>query len=102
MEGLAYFRNYMPMIKMLRTKGLEGGHWSSIAVGLKMRLDRAKMNLFGMIAKGMDKQDNLDVIKGISDQAARENSVKQALENLEQEAKEIEFEFVYASEFDST
>jgi hypothetical protein len=43
------------MIKMMRTKGLEVGHWSSIAKGIKMRLDRAKMNLFGMIAKGIDK-----------------------------------------------
>jgi hypothetical protein len=36
----------------------------------------------------------LDVIKTVSDQATREYSVKQALDNLEQEAKEIEFDFI--------
>lgn len=92
-ETLGYFKNYFPMIKTLRTKGLALRHWRSIGQQLGFSIDPSTVSLFQIIALGLYEEEKIKIIKNISDIAQKEYAVSQALENLDKEMKAVEFEF---------
>jgi hypothetical protein len=73
-----YFKKYLPMIKMLRTPGMQRSpaHWAEIARQLDIKIDRNNTTLFKLICKDLHSEETLRVIKGIADQATREYAVE--------------------------
>ena len=53
MGTLNYFKNYFPMIKTLRTRGLALRHWRTIGTQLGFSIDPASVSLFKIIALGL-------------------------------------------------
>ena len=92
-ETLTYFKNYYPLIKTLRSKGLALRHWRTIGQQLGFSIDPATVSLFKILSLGLDKEEQLKIIKNISDIAQKEYAVQQALDNLDKEMKHVEFEF---------
>lgn len=81
------------MIKMLRTRGMEGKHWNDIARDLDLKFDRLGVKLIKLIALELYTPDKLEIIKRVSDQAVREYSARCILDQLERDVKHLEFEF---------
>ena len=74
-DVIQYFRQYMLMIKTLRTKGLSLRHWRQIGSQLGFSIDPATVTLFKIIALDLFKEEKLKTIKNISDIAQKEFSV---------------------------
>ena len=83
----------MPMIKMLRTRGMEAKHWNDIARDLDLKFDRLGVKLIKLIALELWKPEKLEIIKRISDQAVREYSARCILDQLERDVKGLLFDF---------
>jgi len=92
-ETLNYFKDYFPMIRTLRSKGLALRHWRTIGQQIGFSIDPASVQLFKLIALGLHKDDQLKIIKNISDIAQKEYAVAQALDNLDKEMRHVEFDF---------
>lgn len=92
-ETLNYFKEYFPMIRTLRSKGLALRHWRTIGQQVGFSIDPASVSLFKLIALELHKEEQLKIIKNISDIAQKEYSVSQALENLDKEMRHVEFDF---------
>jgi hypothetical protein len=74
-DVIIYFKQYMAMIKTLRTKGLSLRHWRQIGTQLGFSIDPATITLFKIIALDLFKEEKLRVIKNISDIAQKEYAV---------------------------
>ena len=74
-DVIVYFKQYMPMIKTLRTKGLSLRHWRQIGYQLGFSIDPATVTLFKIIALELFKEEKLKTIKNISDVAQKEYAV---------------------------
>lgn len=92
-ETLNVYKNFFPMIKILRSKGLVLRHWRTIGQQLGMSIDPATISLFKILALGLDDDEKMKIIRNIADIAQKEYAVQQALDNLDKEMRHVEFEF---------
>lgn len=91
--SLTHFKLYGPMLRTLRTKGLNHRHWRQIATQLKFSIDPSNITLYKLIMLELYTEEKLKTIKSISETATKEYAVQLSLEALEKEMKAVEFEF---------
>lgn len=95
-DVVVYFKQYLPLVKTLRTKGLSLRHWRQVGLQLGFSIDPSTVTLFKIIALDLQKEEKIATIKNISEIAQKEFAVANALETLDREVKAVEFEFEYA------
>ena len=88
---LEEFKEYLPMISALRTKGISERHWTKLSEKFEMHLDPATLSIRSLLEKKLYEADKLSKIKAISDIAVKEYAIQTTLETLENEIKAAEF-----------
>lgn len=88
---LEKFKDYMPMITSLRSKGLEKRHWQMLSKQLGFEVEPTTLTLQKLIEKQMFEGKRLDIIKGVSEIAIKEYAIKTTLDALEHELRVMEF-----------
>ena len=91
LEQLEKFRQYIPMISALRTKGLNARHWGIISGKFNVDLQPEFVTLQQLIDMGLWDAENLAIIKGISEIALKEYVIENTLDGLEAEFRVIEY-----------
>jgi len=92
-DALGRFKQFGPMLRTLRTKGLAARHWRSIGEKLDFRIDPARITLYRLVQLRLYDEEKLKTTKQICEIATKEYSLEMALETLEQEVGAAEFEF---------
>ena len=88
---LEEFKEYLPMVTSLRTKGITERHWAKLTEIFSINLDPATMSMRFLIGQRLYESEKLSKIKGVSDYAVKEYAIQTTLENLENEIKGAEF-----------
>lgn len=88
---LEEFKEYLPMITALRTKGITERHWNKLSDIFGINLDPATLSVRSLLAQNLYEAEKLSKIKGVSDYAVKEYAIQTTLENLENEIKAAEF-----------
>lgn len=88
---LEEFKEYLPMVTSLRTKGITERHWAKLTEIFGINLDPATMSMRFLIGQKLYESEKLSKIKGVSDYAVKEYAIQTTLENLENEIKGAEF-----------
>ena len=91
LRTLEDFKEYIPMVSALRTKGFTNRHWTRLSEIFSMPIDTSTLSLKVLIAKKLHEAAKLEKIKGVSDYAIKEYAIQTTLENLENEIKSSEF-----------
>ncbi len=91
LKELEKFKEYMPMITSLRSKGLEKRHWQMLSKQLGFDIDPNSLTLRKLIDRQLFEGPKLDIIKGISEIAIKEYAIKTTLDALEHELRIMEF-----------
>lgn len=88
---LEEFKEYLPMIIALRTKGITERHWNILSGMFNVHLDPATISVRTLLSHKLYEADKLAKIKGVSDIAVKEYAIQTTLENLENEIRAAEF-----------
>jgi dynein heavy chain len=88
---LEEFKEYLPMIIALRTKGITERHWQILSGMFNIQLDPSTVTVRSLLAQKLYEPDKLSKIKGVSDIAVKEYAIQTTLENLENEIRAAEF-----------
>lgn len=92
LKELEKFKEYMPMISALRSKGLEKRHWQMLSKQLGFDIDPQSLSLQKLIDRQLFEGQKLDIIKGVSEIAIKEYAIKTTLDALEHELRIMEFQ----------
>ena len=85
------FKPYIPLIQGLRNPGMRIRHWDQLSADIGMNI-KPKKDLTFQKCLDMNLQDYTEQINKISDVAAKEYSIEQALDKMESQWEPIEFE----------
>lgn len=85
------FKEYLPMISALRTKGISERHWQQLSEKFGVNLDPATLSVRSLLGQKLYEADKISKIKAISDIAVKEYAIQTTLETLENEIKAAEF-----------
>jgi dynein heavy chain len=85
------FKPYIPLIQGLRNPGMRIRHWDQLSADIGMNI-KPKKDLTFQKCLDMKLQDYTEQINKISDVAAKEYSIEQALDKMEEQWAPIEFE----------
>ncbi|PVD29059.1 hypothetical protein C0Q70_11656 [Pomacea canaliculata] len=92
-EKIEEFRPYIPLIQGLRNPGMRNRHWELLSEELGFPI-RPKANLTFSKCLEMKLQDHIAVISKIAEVAGKEYSIEQALDKMEHEWDNVEFEIL--------
>jgi dynein heavy chain, axonemal len=90
-EEVESIREYLPIIASLRTRGLEKRHFQEMSRKLGINIDPAQLTLKELQTHNLAQGRALEAIKGVSEVASKENSIKLAVDGIEKEVREIGF-----------
>ncbi|CAF1149286.1 unnamed protein product [Adineta steineri] len=85
------FKPSIPLIQALRAPGMRNRHWEELSELVKMAV-RPKKELTFAKCLEMGLQKHIEVITKVAEKAAKEFSIEQQLDKMEQEWKPIRFE----------
>lgn len=66
-DAINYVKQYSPLIKTTRVKGLNARHWRSINAELNLVIDPYTITLIRMIGLGLHEHEKIKAIKSVSD-----------------------------------
>lgn len=84
-------KQYLPIIQSLTSKGLEKRHYEQMSAQLGMDIDPRVLTLDSLQENQLTQGAALEAIKGVSEEAYKENAVKMAVDAIERELREIAF-----------
>ena len=67
LRTLEDFKEYIPMVSALRTKGFTNRHWTRLSEIFSMPIDTSTLSLKVLIAKKLHEAAKLEKIKGVID-----------------------------------
>lgn len=84
-------KQFLPIIQSLTSKGLEKKHYQEMSAQLGINIDPQVLNLKSLKKHQLTQGEALEAIRGVSEVAYKENSIKMAIDSIEKELKEISF-----------
>lgn len=88
------FKEYLPMVIALRTKGITERHWTILSRMFNIQFDPTTITVRSLLNHKLYEADKLSNIKGVSDIAVKEYAIQTTLENLENEIRQAEFSYL--------
>ncbi|XP_067907506.1 dynein axonemal heavy chain 1 [Heterodontus francisci] len=85
------FKPYIPLIQALRNPGMRNRHWEIISEQIQITI-KPKANLTFARCLDMNLQDHIEAIAKVAELAGKEYAIEQALDKMESEWENINFD----------
>ncbi|XP_059505480.1 dynein axonemal heavy chain 1 [Stegostoma tigrinum] len=85
------FKPYIPLIQALRNPGMRNRHWEMISEQIQISV-KPKTNLTFARCLDMNLQDHVETISKVAEVAGKEYAIEQALDKMEGEWEDINFD----------